>query len=153
MQLLDCSHLRADDVTWNYWDNMDTGKRIENFRTDVYKKSKQAWCDSWWQCIQEEAEVHALSVPFLFSPAGWLLLTVEGDHRLKQASIYIWFIFLRLSLQPQEAKTILFLIIESWESGERRKKSVVLCATTETLNTPLNTGLEQMQAQLFSLHK
>lgn len=109
-----------------------------------------------WQlvkCIQEEAGGHALSFLFLFSPAGWLLLIVEGDRRLMQASIYIWFIFLRLSLQPQEVKNILFLIIENLESGMRGKKFVVLCATTETLNTPLNTGLQQMQAQLFSLHK
>lgn len=42
-------------------------------------------------------EGHGLSAPLLF---GWILLTVEGDRRLMQASFYIWFVFLRLPLQP-----------------------------------------------------
>lgn len=58
--------------------------------------------------IEEKSGRHTLSVSPLFYSVGLLLLTVEGDRRLMQASIYIWFIFLRLSLQPQEAKTIFF---------------------------------------------
>jgi len=60
---------------------------------------------------EEKAGGHALSsVPLLFYSISWLLLTVEGDRRLMQASFYIWFIFLRLSLQPQEANLLFFLL-------------------------------------------